>query len=71
MLDGLDWSAAKKERKGLTWGTALLSTLADAALVVTALRAAMEEMAGRVRRGTARVTLTARENMVDVVVEEN
>lgn len=43
---------------------ALLSTCADAALVVTVRRAAIEETAGaRERRGTALPTLIARENM--------
>lgn len=54
----------------LAWGMALLSTLADAASVVTARRAATTgmEAEGRVRRGTARGILTARENMASAAM---
>lgn len=47
---------------------ALLSTLAEAASVVTARRAATMGMEARVRRGTARGILTARENMASAAM---
>lgn len=51
----------------LTFGTALLSTLDEAALVVTLRLAAARGREGRVvRRGTA-ARLTARENMAATV----
>lgn len=53
---------------GLALGMVLLSTLADAASVVTARRAATKGMGARVRRGTARGILTARENMASAAM---
>jgi hypothetical protein len=53
----------------LAFGTALLSTLADAALVVTDRRAATMGIEGRaVRRGTARGILAALENILSTTM---
>lgn len=56
----------------LTWGTALLSTCAEAALVVTDLLAATRGATGRpARTGTALEIRRARENISSVVEAED
>lgn len=60
--------AAGKERK-LTLGR-LFSRVAEAALVVTDRDAGTKEAGARVRRGTARFNLIARENIVGVEMME-
>lgn len=58
----------------LTDGMALLSTCAEAAFVVTDLRATADSTGtgarGAARMGTARVSLTARENIADALCDQ-
>jgi len=64
VVTDVNWPLAISVDFRLTWGMAFLSTWAEAASVVTALRAATEGTGARMRRGApARPTLRARENM--------
>src|SRR3569833_1219849 len=60
-----NWPSGKEtpQPSELTLGTDPLSTSAEAALVVTRLRAAIVGTGARARRGDARPNLRARENM--------
>lgn len=75
IVPGLDRPWEPERSMGiLTDGMALLSTCAEAAFVVTDLRAAADSTGkgarGAARMGTARVSLTARENIADALCDQ-